>query len=129
MTPTNDVLSVFSQINDATVDGAKAGIAANVASEITEAVVSATGVTLPAIFTSGRGKVLLPLLVCYGIVFLTALLPGIPKADVVRKVCIFAAKGTATIAVQGLLPDLTKLSRMIVGIGLSDDNVKDAAGL
>ena len=81
----------------ATLDGAKAGVAANIGAKITRMVVKSTGVELPAFLQTGLGKDILPILVCYAIAFLTVVVPGIPAADSVRRYCILCARGSATI--------------------------------
>lgn len=94
---TTSISDLKDELFGATLDGAKAGIAAGVGAKITRMVVSSTGVELPAFLQTGLGKDILPILVCYAIAFLTVAVPGIPAAESVRRYCILCARGSATV--------------------------------
>jgi hypothetical protein len=124
----NDVgfSEMFSLINQSVIEGGKDGAAGLVADGIFEAVVTASGAELPAIFKSDIGKIAAPLLLCYLIAFATVIVPQFPKAEVVRMVCIRAARGKATqVMLSGIGPKLKLLSNQIIAIA---DDV-DPAGL
>ncbi len=106
------------EITDAVIDGSKAGAAYAIAADITELFLSKTDArsSLPAFFTSGAGAKLLPVLLCYAIAFATVLIPGIPKADTIRKIATFAAKGAAAVAVAEWMPSIKTLIPQILGL-------------
>lgn len=107
--------TVFSELNAAVVDGAKAGIAAELGEKITATLLKATGFELPAFLASGTGRKLLPVALCYGVVALTVMVPSFPKAAAVRKVCFFAAKGSITVLSKELSGTFSELAGVILG--------------
>lgn len=110
---------LFAQFTGAVVEGGKAGLAAELAREITETLVSFSGFTLPAFLSTGIGKRALPIVVCYAIALASVLIPGFPQAERVRYYALLGAKGSATIFVADteIAGKLKNMARMIVGIG------------
>lgn len=120
MNPNNDTAtSLFDKFTGAVLEGGKIGLAANLAQEITDTIIEASGVPLPDFLKKGMGSRILPIVVCYAVALSTVLIPGFPAADTVRHYCVLGAKGSAAAFMTdaAVISKLKKLSYMIVGIG------------
>lgn len=115
--------SAFDQITGAVIDGSKAGAAYAVARDLTKLVLRHTKLdeSLPAFLRTSLGDKLLPVLVCYAVAFLTVLIPGIPKAEMIRKIATYAAKGAATVAVADLMPSIQDFVPAVLGLAAQHD--------
>lgn len=115
-----------------TVEGAKDGAAANVARKITAAVSTQLG--LPEWTRVGMLKHLLPIAVCFGVGALFTVLPNIPKASVISRIALRAARGAAASAVEQveIFDMLQSLGATILGMadmgGMNMEEVEGESG-
>jgi uncharacterized membrane protein len=118
----SELTNLKDELFGATLEGAKAGLAASMGRKITDLVIKSTGVTLPGFFQAGIGKDVLPIAVCYAVAFLSMVVPGVPGSDKVRKYCILCARGSATVLVNNIefMDKIEQLTTFISGMAANN---------
>lgn len=114
----SELTNLKDELFGATLDGAKAGLAASMGRKITDLVIRSVGVPLPNFLQQGIGKDALPIVVCYAVAFLSMALPGVPGSEKVRKYCILCARGSATVLVNNIefMDRIEQLTTFISGL-------------